>query len=410
MAGLEVRNGRYNLILRFGGKRFVRSLKTSDEDEATSKRLRVEENIKLVESGRLTIPDNSDVVTFLLSDGKLDRKPVVKGSLTIPQLFKEFWEALPVDSLEGSTMDMMKIHQRHVESVLGRRLIAQDLTHDDLQKYVTKRAAVKTYKGTTISGGTIKKEIVTFNSVWRWGVNTGKLHGEFPKSNLRYPKSKELPVFQTWQEIERQVAAGASAGIWDALYLSLDEITHLLDHVKEIANLPFLYPMFTFAAYTGARRSELLRSQLSDINLQGGVITIREKKRVKGKTSTRRVPLATPLKAVLTNWLSEHPGSPFTFCHPDPILGSHRKTRDDENQLTRDQASHHFKQVLQNSPWSVIKGWHCLRHSFISNCASKGIDQRMIDEWVGHSTEAMRRRYRHLFPASQSQAMKSLFA
>ena len=31
MAGIEVRNGRYNIILRFGGKRFVRSLKTSDE-------------------------------------------------------------------------------------------------------------------------------------------------------------------------------------------------------------------------------------------------------------------------------------------------------------------------------------------------------------------------------------------
>lgn len=409
MAGLEVRNGRYNLILRFGGKRFVRSLKTDDEDEALAKKLRVEENIRLVESGRLTIPDGADVVTFLLSDGKLNKKPVVKGSLTIPQLFTAFWEALPVGSLEEPTIDMMKIHQRHLERVLGKRLIVQDLTQGDLQKYVTKRSKQKTHKDTTITGNTIKKEIVTFNSVWRWGVNAGKLHGDFPKNDLRYPKSKELPVFQTWQEIERQIEAGASDDLWDALYLDLDEISELLKHVNSTAQLPFLHPMFAFAAYTGARRSELLRSQLSDIDLDGGVVTIREKKRVRGKSSTRRVPISRPLKKILQKWLKDHPGSAFTFCHPDPIPGSHRKIRDDENQLTKDQASHHFRQVLQDSDWEAIKGWHCLRHSFISNCASKGIDQRMIDEWVGHTTESMRRRYRHLFPSSQQDAMKQLF-
>jgi len=41
MAGLEVWNGRYNLILRYGGKRFVRSLKTTDKEEAKARRLRV---------------------------------------------------------------------------------------------------------------------------------------------------------------------------------------------------------------------------------------------------------------------------------------------------------------------------------------------------------------------------------
>jgi integrase len=46
----------------------------------------------------------------------------------------------------------------------------------------------------------------------------------------------------------------------------------------------------------------------------------------------------------------------------------------------------------------VIKGWHVLRHSFVSLCASRGVDQRLIDEWVGHTTEEMRRRYRVLHP------------
>ena len=410
MAGLEVRNGRYNLILRYGGKRFIRSLKTTNEDEALSKKLRVEENIRLVESGRLTIPDGADFVTFLLSDGRLNRKPLAKASLTIPMLFSGFWDALPAESLEPSTIDLMKIHQRHLERHLGKRLVPQNLAQTDLQTYVVKRSKEKTNKGTNVKGTTIKKEIVTFNSVWRWGVNAGKLHGDFPKSELRYPKSSERPVFQTWQEIERQIANGASDELWDSLYLSMDEINELLAHVKTAARLPFVYPMFALAAYTGARRSELLRSLLTDIDLETGVVTLREKKRVKGKSSTRRVPICEPLKIILRNWLDNHPGTPFTFCHPDPILYSHRQIRDEENPLTKDQASHHFGKALEESDWEVIKGWHCLRHSFISNCASRGIDQRMIDEWVGHTTESMRRRYRHLFPSSQLTAIRQLFS
>lgn len=409
MAGLEVRNGRYNLILRFGGKRFVRSLKTTNEDTALAKKLRVEENIKLVESGRLTIPEGSDVVTFLLSDGKLNHKPVATSSLTIPQLFSAFWDAMPDGNLEVGTVKMMKIHQRHLERVLGKRQVAQNLSSSDLQTYVTKRSKAKTRQGGTVGGATIKKEIVTLNSVWKWAVSAGKLHGPLPKQDLRYPKSKELPVFQTWDEIERQIASGASDELWDALYLDLGQIKELLSYVKMNAAHPFVYPMFAFAAYTGARRSELLRSELSDIDLKGNVATLREKKRVKGRISTRRVPISKPLATILGPWIANHPGSPFTFSHPEPIPGSTRKERVEDEPLTASQASHHFENTLKHGKWKVIKGWHCLRHSFISNCASKGIDQRMIDEWVGHTTESMRRRYRHLFPSSQKKAMDQLF-
>jgi hypothetical protein len=38
------------------------------------------------------------------------------------------------------------------------------------------------------------------------------------------------------------------------------------------------------------------------------------------------------------------------------------------------------------------------------------VDQRLIDEWMGHETEEMRRRYRHLFPDVQRQAIETVFA
>ena len=66
--------------------------------------------------------------------------------------------------------------------------------------------------------------------------------------------------------------------------------------------------------------------------------------------------------------------------------------------------------VLKKSEWAVVPGWHCFRHSFISNCVAKGIDQRLIDHWVGHTTEAMRQRYSHLVPTTSQTALLSVFA
>jgi site-specific recombinase XerD len=66
------------------------------------------------------------------------------------------------------------------------------------------------------------------------------------------------------------------------------------------------------------------------------------------------------------------------------------------------------KEAKRRTKWSVLKGYHLLRHSFISALANKGIDQRIIDELVGHQTEAMQRRYRHLYPQIVANGVKQV--
>jgi hypothetical protein len=41
--------------------------------------------------------------------------------------------------------------------------------------------------------------------------------------------------------------------------------------------------------------------------------------------------------------------------------------------------------------------------------AAAGVDQRIIDEWMGHQTEEMRCRYRHLLPETKKTAIAKLF-
>ena len=193
--------------------------------------------------------------------------------------------------------------------------------------------------------------------------------------------------------------------------------------------------MVCFAAHSGARRSELLRARVADIDFNGKTVLINEKKRVRGKRTTRRVPLSPFLVQVLETWLAEHPGGQYLFCNANVVTRSKTRSRmtgykGDKARastltgrladvreravkgigpITGAEAHDHLKRSLRGSRWSVIKGWHIARHSFASNCAAKGIDQRLIDRWLGHTTDEMRRRYQHLIPNQEQEAIGRVF-
>jgi integrase len=101
------------------------------------------------------------------------------------------------------------------------------------------------------------------------------------------------------------------------------------------------------------------------------------------------------LAKTMNAWLAEQPG-PAAFTH----LGE---------AIIPEEASDQLSQTLAGSRWEKLRGWHVLRHSFVSNLASRAVDQRLIDEFVGHTTEAMRRRYRHLFPETKRAAISAVF-
>jgi integrase len=186
--------------------------------------------------------------------------------------------------------------------------------------------------------------------------------------------------------------------VWDCLFLTLPEIEQLLAYVHDTCRHRFVFAMFAFAAHTGARRSELLRSQVDDFDFAGDMVTIREKKKDRSKDLTfRSVPMSPFLRDVMHDWLKRHPGGQLTICS-QPNLP-----------LTAQLAAHQFRWAVDSSKWEVLKGWHVLRHSFASNAAAKCVDQRLIDEWMGHQTEEMRRRYRHLIPNQQQAAIRSVF-
>jgi integrase len=192
--------------------------------------------------------------------------------------------------------------------------------------------------------------------------------------------------------------------------------------------------MAAAAAYTGARRSELIRMRVADIDFEANVVVIREKKRVRGRLTTKRVPLARALGGVLEEYLKSHPGGHVLFCHAGPVDRSRTRSRaiveraeqgakktmstDREKSETRgegtvpltpDEAHDHLRRTLSGSKWAVIRGWHVFRHSFVSACASKGVDQRLLQTWCGHMSAETSARYSHLYPSTQQISLDSVF-
>lgn len=416
MAWLESHptSGHFKICFRWGGRKLKKTVKSTDRDDAETALARFEENLLLLERGRLELPPGADIGTFLLSDGKLNGQAAATAAhriLTLDELCDAYVEVHSNGAMEENSLATVRMHLRHVIATLGKSFRISTLTQGDLQRHIDRRAR-KRYRGKPLSAVTLRKEMASFRALWNWCIQAGHLKEAFPGRGLKYPKTDEKPPFQTRAEIERQIARGGITDaekrqLWDCLFLTGPEIEQLLQDVRVCTAQPFLYPMVCLAAHTGARRSELLRLRVDDVDFASGTVLLHEKKRARGRRTSRRVPLSAFLQTVLRDWLAVHPGGQHLFCQA--AVARSKTHREEPIPVTRDEAHDHFRRVLAGSKWAVLRGWHVLRHSFASNCAAAGIDQRVINEWMGHQTEEMVRRYRHLFPDQQRKAIDRVF-
>jgi len=176
---------------------------------------------------------------------------------------------------------------------------------------------------------------------------------------------------------------------WECVYLDTDRVLDLLGFVEANARHPFLFPMLAFAAFTGARRSEVVRSEIEDFDFERETVKIRQKKHDPSSGGGyRHVDLHWRLAGIIQDWFSRHPGGTWTIAWEDGARAG--------EPLTEKAAYKQLLATLAGSKWEVVSRFHVLRHSFASNLKLHGFDQSIIDKWLGHRTEKMRVRYQHL--------------
>ena len=238
-------------------------MKTKSETQAKALLEEIDETIDLVKRGKIAVPDDQTIFNFLLKGSLKEDLPEPSKSPTPPiatepdklalsELLSRFFDSIPEGSLEDNTLSTMRLHERHLLRILKPKLNVRELKNQQLQSYINKRAKEKTQrivdksvpkkkqKRVPVSATTIRKELVTLGSAWRWAIDVELLSDRFPNRGLRWPKTEEKPPFQTWEEIERQNEEGdltraEADALWDCLYLRQNEIAELLKYVEQNA-------------------------------------------------------------------------------------------------------------------------------------------------------------------------------
>src|SRR4029079_6560211 len=119
------------------------------------------------------------------------------------------------------------------------------------------------------------------------------------------------------------------------------------------------------------------------------------------------------LPVQVPTWPKSHGGSGFCECYFDWLFARQNELLPQTSRwapsvdrlqsqlagsLDVGRDSVHRSQDRRTPSFPIGFAYHILRHSFISALASEGVDQRVIDEVVGHQSEEQRKRYRHLYP------------
>ena len=168
------------------------------------------------------------------------------------------------------------------------------------------------------------------------------------------------------------------------------------------------------AITTGLRRGELLGLRWRDVDLEHGLLHVRQtivRGRVdspKSKTSCRTLELAPQCRGALTT-LKDHSAykgdDELVFCHPD------RGTPTDPSKLSK----RFLKPALLDAGITRrFRPFHDLRHTAITYDAAAGNPQAYIQMRAGHSSGAITERYVHaaqvMFPGAAARTEARLLA
>jgi site-specific recombinase XerD len=383
MANLANKDGVYLARFRYRGREYKKSLKTRDAAAAKAGINIVELTIHRLLTGQLQIPADVDPAGFIVSGGTwtpprkaAEPPPAAPSMLAAVASYLASRENKSADSY----IESQRTHLRHLTRHLGARAdkACTEISLQDLEQFIQARLKIR-------DTNTVARERNTLRQFFRW-LETQKEIVSSPADELEPLKSEvDLPEFKTIREVEEMLQRGGLTDreqheIWDSLYLKPEEISGLLQTVRQNATRDVAYLLHAIPAYCGLRRGELLGLRWGDVNFDQRCITARSRKQSRSKKITlRRIDMNTELCRELLAWREQRPRGQFVICDRTTL-----------EPLNPDRANRDFWQPMRGTEWCLDRkknwyrvGYHTYRHSFASNLAAKGVDQRYIDRWMG---------------------------
>lgn len=292
----------------------------------------------------------------MVNTGSRDTAASMKQEPVIERFLDSVWaeRGLSDNSLQSYRHDLF-----HLQDCLASRGKAlPEATREDILAIL----AAEIQQGK--SPRSLSRYLSAYRQFFRWLVREGKIDSD-PVALIESPKTgRGLPKALTEAQVESLLAApdtGTALGLRDKAMLEL---------------------MYA----TGLRVSELVGLELSNINLNQGVV------RVIGKGQKERlVPIGDEAHESLNTYLSGSRPELLKGVQTDDVFVTTRKSG-----MTRQAFWYMVRRYAELCGVSRKLSPHMLRHSFATHLLNHGADLRVVQLLLGHSDLSTTQIYTHI--------------
>jgi integrase/recombinase XerC len=172
------------------------------------------------------------------------------------------------------------------------------------------------------------------------------------------------------------------------IYLTVDDMFRLLDHVKPVGVLGLRNRAIVEVLYsTGVRVSELAGLSTADVDRRSGLV------RVRGKGRKERL---VPIGDRALDALSVYRRELDAFHGIDPQADGPVFLNKNRGRLSTRSIARVIDQLSRACGLAVPVSPHALRHSYATHLLDGGADLRAVQKLLGHSSLSTTQRYTHV--------------
>jgi integrase len=288
----------------------------------------------------------------------------------------KWWRENRLSLFKPSTQDKMNSHlEKYLlprfgmvpVSVIDERQVQQFIAELSRTEYKTPKGTVKVLSPSTIPNIITVLKLIVGKKVWRdW--------------NLRLP---EIPFSEQ-------------------RYFSTEEMVQIISAAKGQNDAETLQWRTLFAALagTGLRCGEVFGLHVSDLDLNRGKLYVRRSVYQQREVSvkTKKSYRVVHIEAVLVQMLRQHLGGRTS--------GRVFQTRNG-TPFSKDNVRRKLHSILDELKLKC-GGLHAFRHGRVSFLRKSGVDDKIIKDWIGHSTLRMADLYTHFEDADRQQVVNGL--
>ena len=183
----------------------------------------------------------------------------------------------------------------------------------------------------------------------------------------------------------------------------LPEVLTVLEvrRIMHAIRLPRFYAYFWTVYSCGLRLNEALALQVGDIDAERMRIHVRRGKGAKD----RFVPLPHATLQTLRDYWKTHRHSKLLFPKTNQKGVVVSNTRQTMNESTVQAA---LRRIVIELKFTRRISIHCLRHSYATHLLEAGVNLRLLQQYLGHSSLKTTSRYLHLTNAGQESAAEKI--